>query len=678
MSHISATSGAIELGGSPNARASVDGEPRYTIDIDTGGTFTDGYVVGPLGSIRVKTETTPHNFAVGVLECIASAAAELNTTMGDLLFETDIIRLSTTVCTNALINRSGARVGVLMGVDLHNEHAHRLSSQLPLEPGLLELVTEGPTEFDVETIGAAVRRLLERGARVVVLALSGPEFRARESALRDLIAQNYPRHYLGAVPVLPSSSVTLALDPAVRVHTAVVNAYVHPVMSRFLYQLEDQLKQLGYRNPLLSANADNGTSRVAKATAIRTWGSGPAAGAAAAQILGRSLDVSEVVALDIGGTSTDITVLNDFAVPRTVRPHIEGIEVSLPSVDVVSVGIGGGSIATVVDGAVVVGPASMGGVPGPASFGLGGDKATLTDALCCLGVFDAANFSGGRKRLELGRAVDVISAQVAEPLGLQVTAAARLVVESAVDEINRHVLRLVGQTGVAIERFVVFAFGGNGGIVAQLIAERLRVQRAYTFPVSPVFSAFGMSGLDLVHAYEAMPDQNDLDATLHELKAMAERDMRGEGVDLDGLTFRLESEISDMDGSVSVIDLDDSGRAVEQAGPAPASQQLLRIRAISPGRGAVLHGCDGVGASSTGKRDVFWRSGVATSDLFNWDTVAAGDVIDGPALLENEMTTLLIPPGSHVTVGEFGEAVFSFVADGSTPAEPTLTEGPAI
>lgn len=675
MSQISATSGPTRVPELAKAGTSVEGEPRYTIDIDTGGTFTDGYVVGPQGSIRVKTETTPHNFAVGVLECIQSAASELNTTLGDLLFEADIIRLSTTVCTNALLNRSGARVGILIDSDLHSQLAGRLSPELPLEPALLEVVPEGPGEFDVEAISAAVRRLLERGARVIVVALSGPEFGARESALRNVIARNYPRHYLGAVPVLPSSSVTLALDPAVRVHTAVLNAYVHPVMSRFLYQLEDQLKQLGYRNPLLSANADNGTSRVAKTTAIRTWGSGPAAGAAAAQTLGRSLDLPHVVALDIGGTSTDITVLDDFAVPRTVRPHIEGIEVSLPCVDVISVGIGGGSIASVVDGAVVVGPASTGGVPGPASFGLGGDKATLTDALCCLGVFDAANFSGGRKRLEMARAVEVIGAQVAAPLGLQVATAARLVVDSAVDEINRHILRLVDRTGVAIARYVVFAFGGNGGILAQLIAERLGVARAYTFPLSPVLSAFGMSGLDLVHAYEAMPDPNHLDATLRELKTMAERDMRGEGVELEGLTFRLEAEISNPDGSVSVIDLDDSGRAVGPAGPADTTQRLLRIRAIAPGRGAALHDTEGVGASSIGKRDVFWASGMAAADLFNWDVVAAGDVIDGPALLENEMTTVLISPGSHVTVGEFGEAVFSFAANGSKPAGQARTEG---
>jgi len=679
MSHTSAALGSARAPGSATAGDSVDDEPRYTIDIDTGGTFTDGYVVGPRGSIRVKTDTTPHNFAVGVLECIQSAATSLGITLGDLLFETDIIRLSTTVCTNALINRNGARVSVLMGVDLHKAHASRLSPQMPLDPALVELVPEEQSDFDVEMIDAAVRRLLERGARVIVIALSGPKLGVRESAMRDLIARDYPRHYLGAVPVLRSSSVTLASDPAIRVHTAVLNAYVHPVMSRFLYQLEDQLKQLGYRNPLLSANADNDTSRVAKTTAIRTWGSGPAAGVAAARTLARSLDLSHVVAVDIGGTSSDITVLNDFVVPKTVRPRIEGVEVSLPTVDVVSVGIGGGSVATFAEGAVVVGPDSMGGVPGPASFGLGGDKATLTDALCCLGVFDAGNFSGGRKRLDLQRARDVVGSQIADPLGADVATAAHRVVESAVEEINRNILRLIGRADVAIGAFALFAFGGNGGLLAHRIAERLGVARAYAFPLSPVFSAFGMSGLDLVHAYEAMPDENDIDATLRELRDVAERDMRGEGVDLEELSFWLEAETTDQDGSVSVVDLGDAGQGAEAVPSAGNGKQprLLRMRAVLPGRGAILPSADGAGSASTGKRDVIWDSGAAPADLFNWDTVAAGDVIEGPALLENELTTALVPPGSHVTIGEFAEAMFSFAEDDPESADRAVVEGRA-
>jgi N-methylhydantoinase A len=651
----------------------AEDELRYTIDIDTGGTFTDGYIAGPRGAIQVKTDTTPHNFAVGVLECVRSAAERLDVTVTDLLFETSIIRLSTTVCTNALLNSDGTPVGALLGEALYRDHASRLSPEMPLERALIELVPDDPGDEHLTIIDAAVRRLLERGARIIVVALTGPGLGARESRMRDLIARNYPRHYLGAVPILRSSLVTMASDPAVRVHTAVINAYVHPVMSRFLYQLEDQLKELGYRNPLLSANADHSTSRVAKTTAIRTWGSGPAAGVAAARNLAQSLGLPHVVAVDIGGTSSDITLINNFAVPRTVRPLIHGVEVSLPTVDILSLGVGGGSVAAVTDGRVKVGPESMGALPGPASFGLGGEEVTLTDAFCCLGVFDAGNFSGGRKRLDVLRAREVIRTRLADPLGVDIDAAAVLVVDAAVEEINRTVRRVIGQSDVPAEKFTLFAFGGNGGILAHRIAEQLGVRQTFMFPLSPVFSAFGLSGLNLVHAYEAVAEGDDLEETIRKLKVRGERDMSGEGVDIAALSFQVEAETSHPDGPVSVVELDGAAPVAQPAG----SSLLIRLRAISPGRAAALPAADGRGSVGTGKRDIRWISGTATADVFDWDTVAPGDVIAGPAVLENDLTTALIPPGARVRIGASAEAMFSFAGDEFQAGQQPTSRGRA-
>src|SRR4029077_6389255 len=200
---------------------------------------------------------------------------------------------------------------------------------------------------------------------------------------------------------------------------------------------------------------------------------GPAAGVAAARTLAQSLGLPHAVALDIGGTDRDITPVHNFAVPRTVRPRIHGVEVSLPTVDILSLGVGGGSVAAVTDGRVKVGPESMGALPGPASFGLGGEEPTLTDAFCCLGVFDAGNFSGGRKRLDVLRAREVIRARLADPLGLGIDEAAVLVVNAAVEEISRTVRRVIGESDVTAEEFALFAFGGNGGILAHRIAEQL-------------------------------------------------------------------------------------------------------------------------------------------------------------------------------------------------------------
>ncbi|MGH3276992.1 MAG: hydantoinase/oxoprolinase family protein, partial [Streptosporangiaceae bacterium] len=286
----------------------------------------------------------------------------------------------------------------------------------------------------------------------------------------------------------------------------------------------------------------------------------------------------------------------------------------------------------------------------------GGEEATLTDAFCCLGVFDAENFSGGRKRLDVRRAREVIHTRVADPLGVDIDEAAVQVVDAAVEEINRTVRQVIAQSDVSPEEFALFAFGGNGGILAHRVGERLGVRQAFMFPLSPVFSAFGMSGLNLVHAYEAVADAGNLQETIRELKLRGERDMSGEGVDVGALSFRVEAETSHPDGSVSVAELDD---ATPVAGPAGGSV-LIRVRAISPVRGAGLPAADGRGSAGTGERDIRWASGTATADVLDWDTVAPGDVIAGPALLENELTTALIPPGARGRIGASGEAMFSF------------------
>ncbi|MGH7802905.1 MAG: hydantoinase/oxoprolinase N-terminal domain-containing protein, partial [Candidatus Binatia bacterium] len=259
----------------------------YTIELDTGGTFTDGYVSSDERTIRAKVDTTPHDLTEGILACIDHAAALLGLDRSGLLRRTEVVRLSTTIGTNTLINRTGAKVGLLVDGPMHDVVTAKLPERLPLSRSLIERVAASSADVGDETV-AALRRLLEHGARIIVVALAdGPDLAARERAVRGFIAAEYPRHYLGAVPIVPSHEVTLAPDPFVRVCTAVLDAYLHPTMSRFLYRVEDELRRSGSSRPLLVAQSNGGTSRVAKTTAIRTWGSGPAGGVAGAAALAR-------------------------------------------------------------------------------------------------------------------------------------------------------------------------------------------------------------------------------------------------------------------------------------------------------------------------------------------------------------------------------------------------------
>ena len=194
--------------------------------------------------MRSKVDTTPHDLTEGILRCIDQAASLLGIDRSGLLRQTDVVRLSTTVATNALINRSGAKVGLLVGSDLYESIVSRLPETLPLARNLVEKLPSPKAAEAAAATVAALRGLLERGARIVVIALAdGPDLAARELAVRTFIAAEYPRHYLGAVPIVPSHEVTLSPDPFLRVATAVLDAYLHPVMSRFLYRVEDELRR---------------------------------------------------------------------------------------------------------------------------------------------------------------------------------------------------------------------------------------------------------------------------------------------------------------------------------------------------------------------------------------------------------------------------------------------------
>jgi len=303
--------------------------PRFTIDIDTGGTFTDCYVTSDSQVVITKADTTPHDLSLGVLTGIQQAAELLGLTRRALLERSEVVRLSTTIGTNTFINRSGAKVGLLIGERLARQ-VDRLSRSLPLQSDLIAAIPETIDDSTARSVRSATHDLLDRGARILVIALDGDaDLPRRESAVRNVIAEDYPRHYLGAVPVLPSHQVTPVADGVIRIQTAVLDAYIHPVMSRFLYRVEDQLRADGLAYPLQVGNASGATSRVAKTAALRTWGSGPAGGVAGAAEMAQHFGLRHVVAVDIGGTSADICVITEERWDREVSPSIEGVVVQV-------------------------------------------------------------------------------------------------------------------------------------------------------------------------------------------------------------------------------------------------------------------------------------------------------------------------------------------------------------
>ncbi|HEU4755044.1 MAG TPA: hydantoinase/oxoprolinase family protein, partial [Agromyces sp.] len=426
----------LEVATAPATR--TDAEPgaqrgRYTIDIDTGGTFTDGFIADHRTGrvVLSKVPSTPHDPSQSLLDCTAFAAAELGISQRDLLQGAGVFRYSSTISTNAIIEHRGLRVGILVATG--TEPALALAGQRrPLvDQGFLrpELVAsvEVPAdggEPDAADVVATFQRLVEAGAQAVLIAFagSGGDESAERAAKRAIRAQ-YPAHYLGAAPVFTTAEIVSGGDDALRVNTAFLAAYVHHHLARYLFRAEERLRAAGLTRPLLVVHADGGVTRVAKTHALDTYNSGPVSGLQGARALAARRGDDLAVSVDMGGTSVDIGVIAGAVLPHVLEWELAGLPVRLPTVRVEAVGGAGGSIARVVDGQVRVGPDSAGARPGPACFGLGGTLPTVTDADLVLGYIDPAGFLGGRMRLDRARAEAAVST-IAEELGVGVVEAA--------------------------------------------------------------------------------------------------------------------------------------------------------------------------------------------------------------------------------------------------------------
>jgi N-methylhydantoinase A/acetophenone carboxylase len=507
-----------------------------------------------------------------------------------------------------------------------------------------------------------------------------------ERRVREIITEVYPSHYLGAVPILLSTEVSASPGDALRTNTAVVNAYLHRDMVRFLYKANEHLRSMGYRKPLLVVHSGGGTARVAKTVAIQTWGSGPAGGIAGAAFMSQLYGIENVVSVDIGGTSTDVGLVVNGRYSFNHEPLIEGIRLSLPIIELTSIEGGGGSIIKprLDSKNVQVGPESAGALPGPAAYDLGGTQPTVTDAGIVLGYIDPDYFLGGKKKLNQEKARQVIDEQVASPLGLGVEQASSVIVKETAS-VSADILRdIMSRGGVQAKDCALFAFGGAGGILCHGVASELGIAKIYSFSLSPVFSAFGVSTMDILHRYESaktvtlrrggsdyLSRFDDFNTVVRYLEDMALRDMRAEGFDPDKVAFSLELEIASLDGSHllqspkvllqsegdvrAICDAYSEQFAVDEKEDIVV--QLFRLNASAPVSHYQFPQYSPAGenpeAAYKSRRQVYWEDGFTETNIYEQGLLQCGNVVIGPAIIESEYATLLVPPGQKYTVDKF-------------------------
>lgn len=675
----------------------------YTLDIDTGGTFTDGFVVRDGEARIVKVPTTPHDLTICFMETIAAAASVFQVSVEDFLYDADIIRFSNTIGTNTIIQRDGSKIGLLVSKGMAAlSPAQAESEKSPLvDPDMvieLDEHTDGNGAVTEEPDGGqvlrAVQKLIDQGARGIVISLENSHLnRTNEKAVRKIIKAEYPRDYLGSVSVFLSSDISAREGLEERLNSAVLNAYIHAKLARLLYKAGEDLRQKGYRKTLFIGHNNASVARVAKTRAINTYNSGPAAGLLGAREIGALYGFKNLISTDMGGTSFDIGYVRDGQASYALEPDVEGFACNLPMMAIKALGTGGGSIAHVENNSLKVGPQSAGALPGPACFNLGGAKATVTDANLVLGVLDPDFFLGGTMKLDLEKARDVIKRDVAEPLGLSIEDAAAQILDIVNCNMGQAVAE-VAENFAADETPVVIAYGGAGGLHACGIAAQAKTSKVIMTPFSSVSSAYSSSLMDAGHLYYSRAgldfsenlDRQTLDDIIAQKWKEAIRDMRGEGFLEDKLTAELQLFIRSDTGTKDVLltaspDFhhdddtlaavqDKALQALQANGETCASGMRLETIALMV-TAEVPHyemqslpeTVPDVAKAIKNYRPLYVtaKSDFIKIPIYDRAKFGRDSQITGPALVESDMTTILVIDGWKMTVDKFNNAILEEV-----------------
>ena len=668
------------------------------IGIDVGGTFTDLAAVDETGRVVIaKCASTPRDQSEGLVEGLRLLAAECGTDLDGLLARTERIVHGTTVATNALLERKGAKVGLLtteghrdiieMREGLKDDRYNvRMPPPVPLVPRARRLGVRERMAFDgrvtiplsAPSLARAVATLARAGVEAVAVCYLHAYRNARhEVATARAIARRLPKAYVSL-----SSVVLPQIKEYERIWTTVVNAYVGPRLARYLTSLRTRLRASGYRGDVLIMQSHGGVAPIEESARLAAGAvlSGPAGGLAAGRYAARLLGEGNLITFDMGGTSTDIALLQG-GVPQLTGEKTVGIaKVALPSLDIHTLGAGGGSLARVDAGGILhVGPESAGADPGPACYGKGGTGATVTDANVVLGFLDPGNFLGGRIGLDR-RAAEAAIDRVAKQLGTERVAAAEGISKVVNTNMAEGIKIVSVRRGVDPRKFAIVSFGGAAGLHITEVARLLEIRRVVVPSVAAVLSAWGMLATDL--RYELVRSHVSevsrlTPAALRRIFAQMEADGRKRLGAFDGpvrvrrsVDMRYGEQIFEIQVSLDGVDLERADLLDEitarfhrrhedlYAYSAPG-QEVVIVNARVAVVGELPPLATGQGVTERRATPKAARRRVYLGDwldvpVFRLDEVPADWETKGPALLESATTTVLVREGERLRVTPHG------------------------
>ena len=680
----------------------------FEIMIDTGGTFTDGVLIDDKQNISVaKAETQPADPARSILNCITRLAEERAMTLEELLRSTSSVTIGTTLPTNCILEGKGAKCCLVhtkgfrdvfeLGRTIPKTDIYNLKVPIPkvLIPRYLRFGVDERVQYDgtvvkplkESDVRKAVKQAKAQGVEVpVVCFLHSYVNPIHEEQAAEIIKADYPN-------VVVSSRILRRWIEYDRASTATYAAYVKPLLSRFVQNLKEQLKEAKFKGALLLSTGlgDVTTADLALENPGTVIGSGLATGALCGRFLAELCGFDNVVTYDMGGTSLDIGVLQNRTIATTSEMVIGDQKNAIESMDITSIGAGGGSIGWIDRlGVLRVGPQSGGADPGPACYGKGGQEPTVTDADVLLGYIPTDYFLGGTIRLDKNLAENAVDEKVAKPSGMTTVQAAYTIASLEEAVMGERVFLSVVEKGYDPRDFVLVVGGGAGPVHAVAMAKRLGMKKVYIPKHSAVFSALGGVVADYGYVLNRFLGMRDDQADVQKVKALysaMEKEARSifarQGISekemalVRGAEMRYYGQLRDIDIFLPETTLGSPfdkatlkelvaafhARHRELYGHSdpslPVTIALLKLRVIGRRRPFTLakvplNGQDPAVALKR-KRQVYWKeqNGFVETPCYDGDRLHHGAVVAGPAIIEEKKTTIVIPPRCEAAVDAY-------------------------
>lgn len=667
---------------------------KKRVCIDVGGTFTDCLVMDELGMLqKFKASTTPRDPSAGLMNAIEKAARYYQTDVKDFLGQIEVLVHGTTLATNIVLTGRGAKAGMIttkgfrdsieirrgikpIDVSLYNLF---IPPNEPLIPRWRRIGVEERTLAD----GKIFTELNEQEVRDAIKALEAEDvesiaicfLHSYANPANERRAAEICREVAPDVFVSTSHETLPVWREFERFNTTAVGAYVGPAVARYLTKLEQVLKESGFNGTFLMMLANGLVQNIAECVRrpVYLLHSGPAAAPSGAVHLGRHLGEDNLLSVDMGGTSFDICLVNKSEIPTTTEHWENDQRVAIKMVDIASIGAGGGSIANVdaLD-LLRVGPASAGADPGPACYGRG-NEATVTDANLILGYVPADYFLGGEMTLDVNA-----SRQTMKPLAKRFGTDEIGIAESIFRTVNANMANKITEVstkcGYDVRNTVMIAGGGGGPIHGGFIADALGINKVVVPPIAALYSAFGMFAMDIGQDYARSfvsrvvgADLDALNAIYEEMEAEATTSFRAHGIDPAAIVFKRTVDIryvgqfheveTDMpNGRLDRATLDTAANSFARKHEElytfsmpwkPVEILTLRLKATTPNAAFSLPQVEEGGPDPAGalKRRRMCRFNGRDIDtpVYDGEKVTAGNMISGPAIIEETTTTVVIP-----------------------------------